>query len=403
MRRQDLETAVEVQTMTAKSIAGSPIAPGATIGMVGGGQLGRMFAIAAAQMGYRVGVFCGSPDEPAAQVAAFHVCAPLDDRAAIDAFAAQCDVITLEFENIPAATIAACGRHAPTYPHASVLATAQDRLEEKSTLRAAGLPVTPFASASDAASLSRAAETLGWPLIVKTRRSGYDGKGQHRLAGPDDAAGVDWSGGGDWIAEAVVPFDCEVSVIVARSSCGETATFPVLENDHRHHVLETSCLPASIGGSLADRARQIAVAAAEHLDVVGLLCVEMFVVGDEVLINEVAPRPHNSGHLTIEGCHTSQFEQHVRAICGLPLGRTDLVSPAAGMINLLGDLWSDGNDSPDWASALAVPGVRLHLYAKGAARKGRKMGHLTLLGATPQEVLEQLRGARQRAGGSPPR
>jgi len=384
--------------MTVDRTTAPVIAPGATIGMVGGGQLGRMFAIAAAQMGYRVGVFCGKPDEPAAQLAAFHVCGPLSDQAAIDAFASQCDVITLEFENIPASTIEACGRHAPTFPHASVLATAQDRLQEKSTLRSAGLPVTPFEPVGDSESLSQAAESLGWPLIVKTRRSGYDGKGQHRLDEPSEASLVDWAGGGKWIAEALVPFEREVSVIVARSSLGQTSTFPVLENVHRNHILETSCLPASIEPSLAERARQVAVAAAEHLEVVGLLCVEMFVVGDEIWINEVAPRPHNSGHLTIEGCQTSQFEQHVRAICGLPLGRTDLVAPAAGMINLLGDLWPGEDGSPDWASVLAVPGVRLHLYGKSSARKGRKMGHLTLLGESPQEVLWQLHQARPSAG-----
>lgn len=208
------------------------ISPGATIGMVGGGQLGRMFALAAAKLGYRVGVFCGSSDEPAASVASFTVCGPLEDYSAIEDFARRCDVITLEFENIPSETIAACSRHAPTFPSASVLATAQDRFLEKTTLRDAGLPVTPFAQVRSAAEAITAATTLGWPMIVKTQRSGYDGKGQHRLNSPADTGAVDWRAGGDWVAEAMIGFDREVSVMVARSADGRTSTFPVFENGH---------------------------------------------------------------------------------------------------------------------------------------------------------------------------
>lgn len=371
------------------------IPPGSTIGMVGGGQLGRMFAIAAAQLGYRVGVFCGSSDEPASQVAAYTVCGPLDDHSAIESFARGCDVITLEFENIPAETIAVCSRFAPTFPDASVLAIAQDRLLEKTTLRDAGLAVTPFAAVHDAASAKHAGEKLGWPMIVKTCRSGYDGKGQHRLNQAADVDQVDWVGGGQWIAEALVPFDLEISVIVARTSDGRLATYPVFENAHVRHVLDVTYLPAAITTRLSQTARQMAVDAAENLNLVGLLCVEMFVAGDQIVINEIAPRPHNSGHVTIEACSTSQFQQHVRAICGLPLGQTDSLHGAAAMANLLGDLWPhDGKSSPPWDKALAAPGVSLHLYGKHAPRPGRKMGHLVAVGRDRAEVSMRLTMAR---------
>ena len=378
----------------------APILPGATIGMVGGGQLGRMFAIAAAKLGYRVGVFCGSSDEPAADVASFTVCGPLEDHSAIENFARRCDVITLEFENIPAETIAVCGRHAPTYPDASVLAIAQDRLLEKTTLQNAGLPVTPFMAVSNTEQTCDAASTLRWPLIVKTQRSGYDGKGQHRLTGPADASAVDWLSGGDWIAESMIDLHCEVSVIVARRPDGVTRTFPVFENLHRNHVLDLTTLPASIGSELQSKASEIAIAATECLGVVGLLCVELFIEntsdGDQrILINEVAPRPHNSGHVTMEACATSQFEQHVRAICGLPLGDTCLVTPAAAMLNLLGDWWGDDGIPPNWPAALSIDGVSLHLYGKHAARPGRKMGHLTAVGESLDVLTRRLQSARE--------
>ncbi len=375
------------------------ILPGATIGMVGGGQLGRMFAIAAAQMGYRVVIFCHDAQSPAAQVTGSAVVAEMDDHEAVDRFAKQCDVITLEFENISADTIARCSRFAPTYPAASVLATAQDRAVEKSTLRDAGLPVTPFVEISNSDELSTAAEQLGWPMIVKTCRSGYDGKGQYRVSSPGDADQVAWDTTDRWVAEKFIPFQCEISVIVARTADGRSKCFPVFENDHRNHVLDVSISPPSIDAALADQAASIAIRAAETLGVVGLLCVEMFVITDEsdgnttLVINEVAPRPHNSGHLTIEACLTSQFEQHVRAICGLPLGETDLVAGAAAMANLLGDVWTP-NEPPPWDSALAIKGVRLHLYGKATPKAGRKMGHLTATAATASEAKERVVSAR---------
>ncbi|KLU06250.1 Phosphoribosylaminoimidazole carboxylase ATPase subunit [Rhodopirellula islandica] len=382
------------------------ILPGATIGMVGGGQLGRMFAMAAARMGYRVGVFCGSSDEPAAEVAAFTVCGPLTDHSAIEAFAKRCDVITLEFENIPADTIAACSKHAPTYPDASVLAMAQDRWIEKTTLREAGIPVAGFEPVYDRESAIAAGESLGWPIIVKTCRSGYDGKGQHRLNSPDEAALVQWEGAesGDdgqppWVAEALVLFEREASVIVARTLDQRVETFPVFENDHQNHILDETKLPANVSPELQLQAREIATRVAEHLGLVGLLCVELFVTPDELIVNEVAPRPHNSGHVTIEACATSQFEQHVRAICGLPLGDTSMVVPAASMLNLLGDIWeaAEARETlPNWGACLDTPGVALHLYGKHAARAGRKMGHLSAVGSDLADVSERLRLARER-------
>ena len=371
----------------------SPILPPSTIGMVGGGQLGRMFAMAAASMGYRIVVFCESADTPAAQVAHETVVGELTDATAVEEFASQCDVITLEFENIPAATIAQCSEFAPTYPSASVLATAQDRLREKSTLAKAGLPVTPFAAVDSEASVVAASEQLGWPMIVKTAHSGYDGKGQQRIESADQASSIPWDQCDAWVAEQCIHFDFEVSVVVARSVGGQCECFPIFQNSHRNHILDLSVAPAAMSESLAAEARRVAIAAAESLEVVGLLCVEFFVQADKIMINEVAPRPHNSGHLTIEGCETSQFQQHVRAVCNLPLGRTNLRSPVAVMLNLLGDLWPEGQ-GPNWDAVLKVPGVNLHLYGKHDAKKGRKMGHLTATGDSRQEVITRITAAR---------
>lgn len=352
--------------------------------------------MAAASMGYEVIVFCQQENEPAAQVCHRVVTGAWDDREAIDRFASQCDVISLEFENIPSPTIADCARHAATHPHANVLAIVQDRLLEKGTLSDAGLPVTPFAPVDSRESAVEAAESLGWPMIIKTCRSGYDGKGQFQVGGEADLQPSDFADGGRWIAEKRIDFDREISVVVARTVSGQVQTFPIFENQHRNHILDVTTTPAAVSEQLAERARQVAIETAEVLDAVGLLCVEMFVCDEQVMINEVAPRPHNSGHLTIEACHTSQFEQQVRAICNLPLGRTDLVCGGAAMANLLGDLWSADGDPPDWTQALEVDPVRLHLYGKRLAKPGRKMGHLTALGDTPESVAERVRAARSR-------
>lgn len=387
---------MQIQDAVAMHDSQTSVLPGGTIGMVGGGQLGRMFAVAAASMGYEVVVLCESANDPAAQIAHRVVIGKLDDRDAVDQFAKQCDVITLEFENIPAETIARCGEFAPTYPAVSVLATAQDRLLEKSTLRDAGLPVTPFAEVHDAQSLADTAKELGWPLIVKTARSGYDGKGQHRLESIDEARRVPWETCEQWIAEQCIDFDREVSVVVARSVEGACKCFPVFENAHRNHILDVTFAPASIDSALSESACRIAIEAAETLHVVGLLCVEFFVADGLVMINEVAPRPHNSGHLTIEGCHTSQFQQHVRAVCNLPLGDTDLRTRYAAMVNLLGDLWSEDGSPPDWGSALSDPGIALHLYGKQTAKRGRKMGHMTITGEDRDDIVRRVVEARSR-------
>ena len=373
------------------------VQPGSTIGMVGGGQLGRMFAQAAASMGYHVVVFCESADTPAAQVAHRTVIGALDDHEKVQHFASQCDVITLEFENIPAETMRQCDQHAPTYPAASLLAVAQDRLIEKQTLRDAGLPVTPFAEVCDTASVVKAAEQLGWPLVIKTAREGYDGKGQHKV---EDAAGakqVPWSSFDAWIAEKWIPFDKEVSVVVAVSSNGESSTFPVFENNHSNHILDVTVAPAQVSDQLSTRAQAVATNAAITLGLVGVLCVEFFVIGDDVVINEVAPRPHNSGHLTIEGNQTSQFEQHVRAVCGLPLGNTAMKTNFAAMANLLGDVWLDEQNAPSiprWDRALKDSSVHLHLYGKTHAVRARKMGHLTVVGDDAEAVRKQVIAAR---------
>jgi 5-(carboxyamino)imidazole ribonucleotide synthase len=367
--------------------------------MVGGGQLGRMFAQAAAAMGYHVVVFCESADTPAAQVAHRTVIGKLDDQEKVQQFASQCDVITLEFENIPAETMRQCNEHAPTYPAASVLAIAQDRLIEKRTLRDAGLPVTPFAEVHDSASLIEAAGQLGWPVVAKTAREGYDGKGQYKIDCEADADQVPWSSFDAWIAEKWIPFSKEVSVVVANSSRGESSTFPVFENSHRNHILDVSLSPAQISDAVAAKARSVAMKAAEALGLVGLMCVEFFVIDDDVVINEVAPRPHNSGHLTIEASQTSQYEQHVRAVCGLPLGSTAMKTPFAVMANLLGDAWFNQQDvesQPHWDRALEDPSVHLHLYGKTHAVRSRKMGHLTVVGDDAKTVRQQVIDARNR-------
>jgi 5-(carboxyamino)imidazole ribonucleotide synthase len=368
------------------------VQPGGTIGMVGGGQLGRMFALAASAMGFRTVVFCQDENEPAAQIAHEVVIGELTDLELATRFAKKCDVITLEFENIPAATIAACQSAAPTYPSAQVLAISQDREIEKSTLAAAGLPVTPFAPVKDAQSLTRFGNNLGWPVIIKTARSGYDGKGQYRVESAADVDQVPFETADRWVAEKCIAFDREVSVIAARNVSGQVQCFPVFENVHRRHVLEVTAIPAKIDAGLQNRLLQAATKAVHVLDVVGLLCIEFFVSGDDIMINEVAPRPHNSGHVTMEACHTSQFSQHVRAICNLPLGNPGMKVPAAAMINLLGEIWKDG--PPDWTKFLQNGDASLHLYGKQSAKPGRKMGHVTMVGTDRDAIVRQLRAHR---------
>lgn len=370
------------------------ILPGSTVGVLGSGQLGRMFAVAARQMGYRVHTFSPDYDTPTGQVADVEATAAYDDLDAVREFARRVDVVTFEFENVPAATAAAAAEHAPVRPSGAVLHTTQNRLREKNFLAEHGLPVTRFAAVRSAAQLAQAIEQLSLPAILKTAGWGYDGKGQIRINSADDAP-ASWAalGTDEAILEAVVDFRAEVSVVVARTTDGKLADWGVIENQHVNHILDVSTSPADVSAQVADRAVGIAREIASQLELVGVLCVEFFLThGDELLVNEIAPRPHNSGHLTIDACVTSQFEQQLRAICGLPLGSTELLRPAA-MVNLLGDLWSQGE--PRWQAACRSPGVKLHLYGKTTPRPGRKMGHLTVLDSTAAAARQTALSARR--------
>jgi len=344
-----------------------------------------MFAMAARRLGYRVHTLSPDSDTPAGQISDVEIRAPYDDLDAVRAFAEGVDVVTLEFENVPAATAATAAEHTVVRPDGRVLAIAQHRIREKQFLVSQGLAVPPFARVDSKESVDAALERIGRPAVLKTTAFGYDGKGQVAIKAGDDA-GAAWASleTGEGILEAFVDLECEISVIGARGPDGEWAHFAPTENSHRHHILDVSIAPAGVPTALADEAIEATRAVMEGLDYVGLLCIEFFVSrAGKLLINEIAPRPHNSGHLTFDACRTSQFEQQLRAICGLPLGSTDLLQPAA-MANLLGDLWSGGE--PRWERALADPRVKLHLYGKSSARPGRKMGHLTALAGSREEA-----------------
>jgi 5-(carboxyamino)imidazole ribonucleotide synthase len=369
------------------------ILPGSIIGVLGSGQLGRMFAIAARRMGYRVHTLSPDYDTPTGQVADLEVQATYDDLDKVREFARGVDVVTFEFENVSAAATAAAAEHAPVRPTGGVLHTTQHRLREKGFLSGSGFPVTPFAAVRSLEDLAAALAALGTPAVLKTAGWGYDGKGQVKIGSPGEAA-VAWEavGGQECVLEAFVDFDREVSVVAARGLDGSFAHFGVIENRHSRHILDVSIAPASVPPSVEKDAVEIARGILEGLEVVGVLCVEMFLARDgRLLVNELAPRPHNSGHLTFDACVTSQFEQQLRAICGLPLGSPELLRPAA-MANLLGDLWAGGE--PAWEAACRFPDVKLHLYGKAAARPGRKMGHLTALAATVEEARERVVAAR---------
>jgi 5-(carboxyamino)imidazole ribonucleotide synthase len=369
-----------------------PLLPGSTIGVLGGGQLGRMFAFAARRMGYRVHILSPERDTPAGQLADTEVVAAYDDLDRVRAFAQAVDVITFEFENVPASAAQTAAEHTVVRPSGRALEIAQHRAREKSFLASRGIAVTPFAHVTTDAELARAVETLGYPAVLKTAALGYDGKGQVLVAGPEGAADA-WAllGKREAVLETFIDLEREVSVIGARGVDGSVSHFGPIENTHRHHILDVSIAPARLTEKLAAEAVAVTDAVMEALDYVGILCIEFFVARDgRLLVNELAPRPHNSGHLTFDACRTSQFEQQLRAVCGLPLGSPELLRPAAAMANLLGDLWSAGE--PDWPGALALPDVKLHLYGKATARPGRKMGHLTALaqsvGAAEALVLD---------------
>jgi 5-(carboxyamino)imidazole ribonucleotide synthase len=371
-----------------------PILPGAAVGVLGSGQLGRMFAIAARQMGYRVHTYSPDTDTPTGQVADEEVSAPYEDLERVRRFARGVRVVTFEFENVPAPTAAAAAECTPVRPAGEVLHTTQQRLREKTFLARHGFPVTPFRAVHSEQGLRDAARDLGLPAVLKTASFGYDGKGQRKLTSPADIAEAAAAlGQAEWIYEAFVDFEREVSVVGARAADGRFTHWGVIENTHRNHILDLSVAPADVSPDLAGEAVRVAEGILEQLGVVGVLCVEMFLSrAGKVVVNELAPRPHNSGHLTIDASVTSQFEQQLRAVCGLPLGSTRLRGPAA-MANLLGDLWDDGE--PRWDVALALPGVKLHLYGKAAARPGRKMGHLTAMADSPGEAARTALRARE--------
>lgn len=371
----------------------SPILPGSAIGVLGSGQLGRMFAIAARRMGYRVHTLSPDEDTPTGQVSDLEVSAEYEDLDAVCKFASAVSVVTFEFENVPAETAAAAARCAPVRPSGHVLHVAQHRLREKTFLANAGLPVTNFRRVTSIEELRRAATDLGLPAILKTAGFGYDGKGQSRILDEADLPAA-WSvvGESEAVLEAFVDFDREISVIAARSLQGDFVHYGAVENHHQKGILDVSLAPARIHGSIADNAVAIARQVLEKLDVVGVLCVEFFVRTDgSLLINELAPRPHNSGHFTFDANITSQFEQQLRAVCGLPLGAVTQLVPAA-MANILGDLWQDGE--PDWEAAASIPNVKLHLYGKLTPRPGRKMGHLTALAGSTEQALSDVTRAR---------
>ena len=380
------------------------------VGVFGSGQLGRMLALAAHPLGIRVHTFSPESDTPTGQVAAQEISASYGDREMVRVFVSDVDVVTFEFENVPShvAEIAA-EEGKPVRPGGHVLHVAQNRLREKGFFADAGLPVTLFAPIHSLADLQAGLAKLGTPAVLKTAAFGYDGKGQVKIDDPSQAAGA-WQAmkGQPAILEAFAPFEREVSVVAARGVDGAFAAFPLVENRHANHILDVTIAPAPVSPDVAAEAQQLTRRLMEALDVIGVLCVEFFLLPEaevrlltevellnssgRLLINEIAPRPHNSGHWTIEGAVTSQFEQQARAVCGLPLGSTEQVRPSV-MVNLLGDLWVQGE--PDWAALLAFPSTKLHLYGKAAARPGRKMGHITVTATTTEEALKIALAARK--------
>ena len=374
--------------------------PGSTIGIIGGGQLGRMLAIAARQMDYRTVVLDPDPNCPTSQVADGQVTAAYASRDASMQLARSTDVVTYEFENVDADSVSAAAELKPVHPSPDVLRTAQHRLHEKNALLKAGIPVAPFRNVESLNDLQSASDALGYPMVLKTATQGYDGKGQVIITRAED---IEQSyeklnkGRTELIVEQFIPFKMEISTICARTVDGKTATFPPSENIHSNHILDVSIVPARIDESVIENARSLAADIALQLDVVGLISVEMFVTKEnEILVNELAPRPHNSGHYTMDGCDTSQFEQLVRVLAGMPIVEPKLHSPTV-MVNLLGEVWEETDGNPDWERALELPGVSLHLYGKSEARKGRKMGHINVVADTVENALYIATESRDRA------
>lgn len=379
------------------SLHHAPVLPGRTLGILGTGQLGRMLAIAARRMGY--GVHCYSPTRhsPTGQIADVEIVAPYDDLDSVRHFGRSVDVVTFEFENVPSRTTEALEEVALVRPSSRVLHVTQHRAREKRFLADHGIPVTPFVVVSDLDQARAAVDQIGTPCVIKTAAFGYDGKGQVRVDDPARLADA-WRALDTELAviEAFVEFRLELSVVIARGVDGSSATYDVIENVHVNHILDVSVVPARISPTVAAEALRLAATIAETIDLIGVLCVELFLTSDgRLLVNELAPRPHNSGHFSFDAAVTSQFEQQLRAVCGLPLGSTRLLAPAA-MANLLGDLWASGE--PAWDKALAMPDVKLHLYGKADPAPGRKMGHLTALAGSVDEAETLARRARAALG-----
>ncbi len=375
-----------------------PILPGSVIGVLGSGQLGRMFTIAARRMGYRVHTFSPETDTPTGQVADVEIKAHYDDLNAIRGFATAVDVVTFEFENVPSATAQAAAERAPVRPSGDILHTTQHRLREKTFLNRHGFPVTPFKTINSLEDLQAALAEFGCPAVLKTAGFGYDGKGQTKIKSPGEAeAALALTGRQEMVLEAFVDFECELSVVAARGVDGGFAHWGVIRNEHHNHILDVSVAPAGLPPQIVNEAIEITRSVLEQLGVIGMLCVEFFLTRQgKLLINELAPRPHNSGHLTFDACVTSQFEQQLRAVCGLPLGSTELLRPAA-MANLLGDLWPSVQGEagePNWVAACAMPDVKLHLYGKMLPKPGRKMGHLTAMADSAEAAAQLVRAAR---------
>ena len=375
------------------------IAPGACLGLLGGGQLGRMFAMAAQSMGYRVAVLDPATDGPAASVADRHLQGDYLDPERLRELAACCAGATTEFENVPAESLRFLAAHCAVSPSAQCVAVAQDRIVEKTFLARHGFPVAPFAVVRDAADLERALDRDPslLPGILKASRFGYDGKGQARVAdAPGARTALAAFGGEPCVLESLLPLARELSVVVARGFDGEVRTFPVAENHHQDGILDVTIAPARIPEALAAQAREAALGVARALDYHGVLCVEFFVLADgRLVVNEIAPRPHNSGHYTIDACVCSQFDQQVRVLAGAPLGDTAQLAPAV-MVNILGKAWQHAGGEPDWSAVLRDPRAKLHLYGKREARPGRKMGHLTVLGESIDDALERALVIRER-------
>ncbi|QDQ26946.1 5-(carboxyamino)imidazole ribonucleotide synthase [Chitinimonas arctica] len=372
--------------------AKQPILPPAMLGILGGGQLGRMFAMAAKTMGYRVTVLDPDAGAPAADFADVHLCAAYNDHAALRELAETCAAITTEFENVNAESMRWLAQHVPVSPSGDCLAIAQDRIQEKAWIRKAGLATAPYLALDTVADLNHDLSPY-LPGILKTARLGYDGKGQVRVQTASDArAAYADLGGQPCVLEKMLPLRCEVSAIVTRSNAHEVAVFPLAENRHRNGILDISIVPAQLAPALAEEAQRMAVRLAEALDYIGVLAVEFFVLEDgaevALVINEIAPRPHNSGHYTIDACVTSQYQQQVRAMCGLHPGATGLLSPVV-MVNLLGDSWRADGGEPNWDVLMQAPNTHLHLYGKAEARPGRKMGHYCVLAADSEAALQQ--------------